>query len=365
MLKLNIRHRLCFVLLSLTFLACGPKGSANDPLPLSPKPGTGTGYPEGTPTQTTESTNPDDQSPSTPPAGTNTPSTGPGFSIIPDSSIPTKLAPRGGDITTQIATIAPIGSDEGIEIGAWNIENYPKTEKSKTMVAQVLNKLDVDIMGVEEINNKGVFEDLLKDMPKFSGVIAGEASGQQQSQNVGVIFKTSDFKVVAQEDLFPKDNNAFPRPPLMVRLSATKPNRNDIVAIVVHLKAFGDDDSSQRRQEANVKLQAYASELKQRDPSVQIVILGDFNQPLINAADRDVFRPWFDDSSNFSVKTQDLVQKNDYSFFGGQRFSFIDHIVSSNNFTMNEVLVPKLQTVISDFELHASDHLPVIGKIIP
>lgn len=363
MIKIKLRHSLCFVMFS-TLLACGPRGSASDPLPLSPTAGTGTGYPEGTPSRINEKDPVTDPTLTTP---TTTPITNPttGLTINPDTSIPTTLAPSGGDITAQIASLAAIGTEDGLEVGAWNIENYPKSDKSKALVSQVLNKLDVDVMGVEEINNSTVFHELLKEMPKFSGIIAGEKSGHQQSQNVGVIYRTADFNLVSSEDLFAKDSNSFPRPPLLVRLASTKAGRNELVVIVVHLKAFGDDDSAQRRQAANVKLQAYAAELKQKEPSLQIVILGDFNQPLLDVAEREVFRPWYDDADDFTVKTDALVAKKDYSFFGGQRFSFIDHIISSNNFTMNEPMVPKLQTVISDFEAHASDHLPVIAKIVP
>ncbi len=364
-----LKSNLCFALFtSLVISACGPRGDAKDPLPLSPKAGTTTdGYPTGTPSRLgtdkeTDTSNPNPQTPG------NTPSTDPqtkpstGLVQTPDTTIPTQLAPLGGNLDAQIASLEAFGTKETLEIGAWNIENYPKAVDSKTVVSKVLNKLDIDIMAVEEINNTAVFEDLLKEMPKFSGVIAGQ-NGGQKSQNSGVIFRTEEFKLVETQDLFRNQNAAFPRPPLMVRLKPVKDPSSDIVAIVVHLKAFGDEDSVTRREEANVRLEEYTSQLLAKEPSLKIVVLGDFNQPLITSSDRQVFRPWYDKPETYTVKTEVLVKKSDYTFFGGQRFSVIDHIVTSNNFTMQDPVVPKLQTVISSFEDRASDHLPVVAKI--
>ncbi len=361
-----LKSNLCLALLTaLTISACGPRGDAKDPLPLAPKPGTTVNdYPTGTPSRlgTEKEVPKTPETPTTTKPSTDTTTPGTGLIQTPDTTIPTTLAPLGGDLDTQLKSLPAFGTDETLEIGAWNIENYPKAADSKTVVAKVLNKLDIDIMAVEEINNTAVFEDLLKEMPKFSGVIAGQ-NGGQKSQNVGVIFRTDEFKLVESKDLFRGQNEAFPRPPLMVRLKPNKDPNNDIVAIVVHLKAFGDEDSITRREEANVRLEEYTSQLLAKEPSLKIVVLGDFNQPLLTSSDRQVFRPWFDKPETYSVKTEALVKKNDYTFFGGQRFSVIDHIVSSNNFTMQDPVVPKIQTVISSFEERASDHLPVVAKI--
>lgn len=309
--------------------------------------------PKGSGTPPSQPTSPDLPAATTPPQSTQpVPSTG-------DAS--TALAPAGGDFMKQIAQLSAFGTLDGMEIGTWNIENYPKTSESRSVVSGVLNKLDVDIMAVQEIANTTVFTSLISEMPGFSGVIAGQDGGQK-SQNSALIYRTADFRLVSKEDLFRGENDAFPRPPLMVRLDPIKEGRSDIVAIVVHLKAFGDDDSSQRRAIANVKLEQYVSQLLANEPSLQIVVLGDFNQPLLNNIEREVFRPWFDRADKYTIRTEANVRKNDYSFFGGQRFNFTDHIIASNNFTVSEPIVPKLQTTISNFEMHASDHLPVLVK---
>ncbi|MES2744970.1 MAG: endonuclease/exonuclease/phosphatase family protein [Bdellovibrionota bacterium] len=359
MINSSLRHSLCFALCSMVF-ACGPRGSASDPLPLAPKSGVGFNYPTVTPETKEPALPPVTDEASTPTTDLTT-TTSP-TSDSADPNIPRISAAAGGDFLAQINELKPIGTADSIEIGAWNIENYPKTAQSKTMVSKVLNKLDVDIMGVEEIGNTLVFNELLKEMPSFAGVIAG-ASGGQNSQNVGVIYRTSEFKMVSAVDLFRGQNDAFPRPPLAVRLDPIKEGRSDIMVIVVHLKAFGDEDSAQRRGLANIALEKHSADLLAKEPNLQIVLLGDFNQPLINPQEREVFRPWFDQPQTYSVRTDSNVKKKDYSFFGKAFFSFIDHIIVSKNFVMEEPIVPKLQTTISDFELHASDHLPVIGII--
>lgn len=316
--------------LSLALAACGSHTKGKDPLPLVPKTGTTTG---GTVSPTVIQPRP--------PVGTLSPA----------------LVPSGPVDTTPLADIPVMGSAETLEIGTWNIEHYPKVPGSRTMVSKILNQLDVDVMAVEEINGEAAFRDLLTAMPKFDGVV----SDKGQSQNVGVIYRKSDFTLITSEEIYLSESKAFPRPPLVVRLRPLQNTSADIVAIAVHLKAFGDLENQARRSEANILLERYVSDLKAKEPSLKIVILGDFNQPLLIDSEREVFNPWFNKAGSYTVATDILVQKGDYSYFAGL-FSLIDHIITTNDFLLSEPTIVKLQHIVPNYQAHASDHLPVIAR---
>lgn len=328
--------------LCVTLFACGSHTKSKDPLPIATPPTTGGSL---APTVLAPITPTNPTAPSQPTVVT-----------VPTTNEPTILP------TGPIATLASMGTADGFEIGTWNIENYPKSTGSKAMVSSILNQLDVDVMAVEEISSEGAFKELVAEMPKFSGVLAGEGNGKDEAQNVGFIYRKADFTLVKSEALFETSTFAFPRPPLMIRLKPVKAGRAEIVAIAVHLKAFGDDKSQQRREIANGDLQNYVAELKAKEPALQIVILGDFNQPLIQESERKVFSPWFERAGSYTVRTDALVQRGDYSYFSGQ-YSLIDHIITTNDFLLAEPVIVKLQNVIPGYEANASDHLPVITRL--
>ena len=232
------------------------------------------------------------------------------------------------------------------------------------MVSNVLNTLDVDVMAVEEISTPAAFNALVAEMPNFTGLLSPDAGAQFDARSAGFIYRTADFTFVKSEALFPNDNFAFPRPPLMIRLKPVAIGRPDVVAIAVHLKAFGDDKSQQRREAANTELEAYVSDLKAKEPSLHIVVLGDFNQPLIEATERAVFNPWFEKNCKYNVRTDALVKKGDYSYYSN-RLSLIDHMITTSDFLLEEPVIVKLQKVVPNFLSLASDHLPVVARLAP
>ena len=298
----------------------------------------------------------------------------------PTTTVPPTLTTGGTGATCSQSTAAAVtveplvdiprtevpvlGTAETFEIGTWNIENYPKASGSLALVSNILNTLDVDVMAVEEISTPAAFNALIAEMPKFTGLLAPDAGTQFDARSAGFIYRTADFKLVTSEALFPKDNFAFPRPPLLIRLHPLAAGRPDVVAIAVHLKAFGDDKSQQRREAANIQLESYVAELKAKEPRLHIIVLGDFNQPLVGATERAVFNPWFEKGCNYTVRTDSLVKKGDYSYFSN-RLSLIDHMVTTSDFLLEEPVIVKLQKIVPNYESQASDHLPVVARLAP
>lgn len=263
---------------------------------------------------------------------------------------------------SEILTSIPrFGSDQTFEIATWNIEKYPKSPQAKDHVSKVLKQLDLDLVAVEEISDEAALRDLTATLPGFDSILSTSRSDQEGAQNVGFIYRKTHMEIVESEALFERETFAFPRAPLMARFKM-KDGSPDVVAIVVHLKAFGDDKSQTRREIANRQLEEFVSELRKKDEKARIVIMGDFNDRVDAEETKAVFNPWLK-NEDYQMMTETLAQHGDYSFVSPNLKSLIDHIIASSNFNLEEPQIPKLQTLIPNYDYHISDHLPVMTRV--
>jgi endonuclease/exonuclease/phosphatase family metal-dependent hydrolase len=256
-----------------------------------------------------------------------------------------------------------LGDANTIEFGTWNIENFPKSDRSVDLASEVLKDIEVDLMAFEEVANEVAFQQLLDEMPGFAGVLSPHQYGPNEYQKLAFIFREADLELVGWELLFAGQNYSFPRPPLQAhfRIKTGRRAGQDIFMIAVHLKATGDDDSQQRRVAANKALEAHVADLAQRMPGVQVTLLGDFNERVTWPAGLHVFKPWTDKPEHYNFQTKDLALAGEYTFISPSR-PMLDHMISTRNIELRPITVPKLETMIPSYRELVSDHLPVIAR---
>ena len=129
----------------------------------------------------------------------------------------------------------------------------------------------------------------------------------------------------------------------------------------IHAKAFGDRESYARRQDAAVTLKQY---LDERRRTANILVLGDFNDMLIESTYRgepSPYIPFLEDDHYFAV-TLPLEEQGFISFLPGDFSSMIDHIISTRILT--DIHINGAQRVentgyIGSFVTTTSDHAPV------
>jgi endonuclease/exonuclease/phosphatase family metal-dependent hydrolase len=330
---------LCLVFLN----GCGDTGSSNDPLPLTPveRPNGGTRVERPTLKQT-----PPAQLPST-------------------ENLKTPVSPSphaSGNNPIKLSAVPRFGSDATFEIATWNIENYPKSNQSKDQVSRLLQQLDIDLIAMEEIRDETALRDLASAVPGYASILSTEKSEKKTSQNVGFLYKTSVMEIVDSQALFANEDS-FPRQPLMVRFKM-KNGSADLIAIAVHLKAFEGELNQKLREGANVQLEKFVSDLIRKDPKARVVIMGDFNDRVDLEENRFVFNPWLLKTDVYSFLTEPLALRGDYSFVSSTfTSSVIDHIIASNNLPLEEPEIPKLETLVPNYEGVVSDHLPVMTRL--
>ncbi|SME94834.1 endonuclease/exonuclease/phosphatase family protein [Pseudobacteriovorax antillogorgiicola] len=264
------------------------------------------------------------------------------------------------------------GQTDRFEIATWNIENFPKADTlSHDQAAEIIDRMDVDLIGVQEITSIQDFEVLVKKVDGYDGMISTHRYSDDRAQKVGFIYKRSELEVLESRQIFKNNRFAFPRPPVMARFRRIEPKpglSEEFIAIVLHLKAMGDDKSRMRRVSANRLLEKFVEKIQQNEPKAEIYVLGDFNESFTNKQARHVYQPWLTASKGYHFPSQGHVQQGEYSYISTTdkfRYSMLDHIVASPAVRIETLIVPKFYKVAPFFRDEVSDHLPVIGIIEP
>ncbi len=167
----------------------------------------------------------------------------------------------------------------------WNTEKY--TIKLKNM-SEVISKIGDElviggpiILGVSEIENRSVLEDLIRQpalKPMNYGIVHFD-SPDKRGIDVGLIYQKQHFTVTKAYPVavkMPDDTNFFTRDQLVVfGLFDGEP----ICVIVNHWpsRSGGEKKSQPKRARAAQVCRSIADSIMQNDPNAKIIIMGDLN----------------------------------------------------------------------------------------
>jgi endonuclease/exonuclease/phosphatase family metal-dependent hydrolase len=280
------------------------------------------------------------------------------------------LRPSGfGDEPPPPPKLGPIGSFATLDVGAWNLKNFPCGNASNStvcrpteadtplLVAQLIRTLQPDLLAVEEIADDHAFNTVVQNVPDRKGILSTQTYFDGTYQKVGFIYDDTVLEATSDATLLFDSDPAFPRPPLMVSFNWHGPGPGlSFTAIGVHLKAGGTADDLARRKTAIAELAAKAQALVDGGNG-DVVILGDFNQTFTEGGDN--FIP-FEDAKQFDIRTEALAKSGQVTFLPSG--SMIDHIVTTTGFQAvgkDPAIVPPLDEEVPAYLDRVSDHLPV------
>ncbi len=300
---------------------------------------------------------------------------------------PSAMMPRqAGPMNVRANSVAPAapGRQAGtLRLATYNIRNLfdgiqdpgkepekAKPEKEKVALSQAIHEINADVIGLQEVENKGVLtqfrDQYLSDMG-YREVVLIEGN---DTRGIDVAL-FSRFPVTAvkshKEVRFPVPGEAqpvgFSRDLLQVRIQG--PNNYTFTVFVAHLKSQHGGDEADIRREAEARAaQQIIAAFQKANPRENVVVMGDFNdtplqkpiQPLVNG-----------------LGLTDIIMKdlgNDawvFTYHPQQYRSRIDYLLLSPSM-LNEY-VPKSVKLYKPFKqgeqwknLHfydASDHIPV------
>ena len=267
------------------------------------------------------------------------------------------------------------GSDSTLDIMTWNIEAFPKAgQNTMDSVRKIVEALDMDIIGVQEINDTNAFKAMMLTINGYSGF-----AKLNYLVGLGFIYKTSSIQINSIYEIFtaPQYWNNFPRAPIVMDMNYMNER---YILIVNHLKCCGDgfidlgntNDEENRRLESVILLKEY---IDQNFPTLKTIVLGDLNDLITDQPNSNVFQPILNDPSNYSFADNAIALGPSSNWSYPTWPSHLDHFIITNELfyeTQNNgsyVQTLKLESEFaagwSSYEAIVSDHRPVAMKIFP
>lgn len=261
----------------------------------------------------------------------------------------------GGSATGQGGDL-PAGT---IRVMTWNLESYPLTADTEAEVLQVLADERPDLVAVQEIDDEPAFYALDEALPDYASTLASQGDGYIK---VGLLYNPSRVEIFDVQTLFTADDYAFPRAMLSARVRELAIPDHDFRLGIVHLKAQLDQDSEDRRRAACVALDTWIGTEQAAGPEQEFVVVGDFNDELLDPPQWNVFGPLLT-SADGGFVTLPLEQAGDATYIPFT--SFIDHALvrGSALYPESSARVLYLDSFITSYRTRVSDHRPVMVSL--
>jgi exonuclease III len=325
------------------------------------------------------------------------------YELMPrmDSDIPcaSKYTATGTDLTTS--------KDQTLDVAAWNMDwfgdesNSPTAGKTnsdeiqKDSIKSILNKMDADIIGVEEISDDALFAKMVSEMNGYSYVLSDAVSYPNTSgtkQKVGFIYKTSTVKLISTKVLlasihpyynggdttiltgYPATRNRFyasGRMPFMLTADVTINGVTQRISFIdIHARANSSSDAQLVYDMRKYDIQVLKDTLDAQYSSDNIVLVGDYNDDVdVTVADVSTtvstYQCFVDDPSDYNIVTS-VLSENGYRSYVTEE-NMIDHILVSNelkSFYMDGSARVGYEYYNGSYTSTTSDHMPVSARFI-
>ena len=263
------------------------------------------------------------------------------------------------------------GTDNTLEIMTWNIQNFPKSEHTINYAAKIINAIDADVVGLQEIQSDSAFFALVYELNEidennWSGY---RANTDKWNMNLAYLYKTDIIAVKKIYEIYDGNYYAFPRRPLVIEFTFKE---EPFIIINNHLKAKTGEENRARRIDACQKLDRF---IDKNHPDANVIVLGDLNDQLPDPEDENVFLVFLKDIANYKFADWEIAADStaNWSYPYWKYRSHLDHILISNElFDEFEEDGSEVKTVAIDKFMeggddakykYITDHRPVVLKL--
>lgn len=277
-------------------------------------------------------------------------------------------------LNAQDLNIPAFGTDSTLEVMTWNVEWFPKNGQTTVdYVTEIITDLDVDLIAMQEIDDKTFFDQLIENLDGYDGYYVNS-----QYSNLAYLYKTSVIQVAQIEEIYTTEEywRPFPRAPMVIEFMF---NNEKYFVINNHLKCCGDGimdtsdpwDEETRRRDACILLDEYIKTDLQNE---KVIMLGDLNDILTDDFANNVFNVFIENESGYLFTDMEIAEGSTYSWSYPTWPSHLDHQLITkelfNDFSNfgSEILTIRLDDFFSSwsqYDNNVSDHRPVAMKIKP
>ncbi len=315
----------------------------------------------------------------------------------------------GLDSATVLLTGTSYPKDETFDAGTYNLSffgsnptNNPTPQKIATQldnIETVMERLNLDIVGVQEVSSDVVFDSLVNRLPRHKGFLSPRWSYSFEApdpnfppQKIGFIYDSTTAVLVEERvmfaNLYDSVRNGYPdklpsypggtpqsfwasgRLPYMATFNVMVDGASRTVRVVViHAKSASDQSSYNRR---IYDVQVLKDSLDAWYAGDHVIVLGDYNDRLAGtiyggSGATSPYKPFVDDNADYAALTYTLDQAGATSFIGGT--GLIDHIIVTNEFNplyiQGSTTIEDPRSYISGYSATtASDHLPLYVRFL-
>ena len=279
------------------------------------------------------------------------------------------------------------GTADYLDVGFWNIEHFNNTtpDHRKIRVADVISRLNLDILGLVEVSEKPI-KDVTKELRKIDKNFGYKFKDVRGKQDLAIIYNkdTVDIKLEDWDDDAISAFNSkvrgktlFYRHPMKARVTSkvsSGGNPFDFKLIVLHAKATTHRDQPDippivRKASAKVLADAIEREIaeseNQGNPERDYVVGGDFNAK-IEEGSFDVLA----NRLNMIALTEDDALGNDpdaYTYLMRGKRSLIDHIYITKSANLHydpgSISITRIDKEMPRFTQGLSDHAPIAMRL--
>ncbi len=276
-------------------------------------------------------------------------------------------------IMAQSLNELSFGDEHSLDIATWNIEWFPKNDETTVnYVIEIINSLDFDVLGIQELNDTTMFNEMIDSLNSYSSFYESSwFAGLAYIYRNDVIQVNDFYEIYTTAPYW----NAFPRSPMIMDLNFAGER---YFIINNHLKCCGDgvldydDDSDEenRRYTAMNLIKAYVDENLTGE---KVVVLGDLNDDISEPHPNNVFQEILNDSNNYQFIDLPIAQGNSSEWSFPNWPSHLDHILVTNeifdnvnDFYVSTIKIDEyLEGGWNEYDQNISDHRPVAIKINP
>jgi len=287
------------------------------------------------------------------------------------------LSPIG--LIAQTLQDLSFGTNNTLEVISWNVEHFPKNGSvTITKMQQIMEALDADVYALQEIGTPEQLSDLLNGLTGYTAYHQSVYYG-----GLVYLYKTSEVQITNIYEIYTSTSDPyrynFPRKPMVMEMRF---KNEDYIIINNHFKCCGDGtldksnsyDEEYKRYHASNMLKDY---IDTHFADKNVILVGDLNDKLDDAAPNNVFQSYLDDASNYRFADQQIAEgsTDNYSYPDSYWLSHLDHILITNELfddmenstsTTKTIRIDDyLQGGLNEYDADISDHRPVALKIMP